>query len=99
VERRERNLGISTRGIRDFGDDRGYSPIDLVMASRGLDFDEAFGWLENIVDPSDIVINLKLKIPTLKAQDAAPIVANRSTKITVGSWGIKIGSWGIKGKW
>jgi hypothetical protein len=100
VEQRNQNLGISHRGIKDFGDDRGYSPIDLVMAARGLDFGEAYGWLEQLVDPSDIVIALKPKIPTLKARDAAPIVANRSTKITVGSWGIKIGSWGIKmGKW
>jgi Bifunctional DNA primase/polymerase, N-terminal len=62
IERRKRNLGISTRGIRDFGDDRGYSPIDLVMEARGLDFDKAFAWLEQLVDPSDIVINLKPKL-------------------------------------
>jgi Bifunctional DNA primase/polymerase, N-terminal len=96
VERRKRNLGISTRGIRDFGDDRGYSPIDLVMAARGLDFGQAYDWLENILDPSDIVINLRPKLRTLKARHPAPIAANRGTKITVGAWGIKIGSWGIK---
>jgi hypothetical protein len=67
IERRKRNLGISIRGIRDFGDDRGYSPIDLVVAARGLDFDEAYDWLEKLVDPCDIVINLRPKLTLARA--------------------------------
>jgi hypothetical protein len=50
-EHRDRNLRIHPKGIRDFGDDRGYTPIDLVVAAKGLDPDDkddrdtAFGFL------------------------------------------------------
>jgi hypothetical protein len=92
IERRKRNLGISTRGIRDFGDDRGYSPIDLVMAARGLDFGEAYDWLEQLVDPSDIVVNLRPKmIPTTKPK--IPTTTKHHGQIKVGAWGIKTGKW------
>jgi hypothetical protein len=33
-EERNPNLRISSQGIKDFGDGRGYSPLDLVMAAR-----------------------------------------------------------------
>jgi hypothetical protein len=46
LEERERNLKISGQGIRDFGDGRGYSPLDLVMAARAADLYEAFCWLD-----------------------------------------------------
>jgi hypothetical protein len=94
IEQRKRNLSISGRGIKDFGDDRGYSPIDLVMAARSCEFWDAHDWLEQLVDPSDILIDLRPKIPTLtNAKPAASIIANRSTKIAVGSWGIKKEKW------
>ena len=46
LEDREPNLKIHQTGIRDFGDGRTYSPIDLVMAKRGGSAFEAFCWLE-----------------------------------------------------
>ena len=33
----------------DFGDSRGYSPLDLVMAARSCSLSEAFEWLEQRV--------------------------------------------------
>lgn len=46
VEVRKRNLSITSEGIRDFGADEGYTPIDLVM--RALDYDQpaATAWLQ-----------------------------------------------------
>jgi hypothetical protein len=46
LEDREPKLKIHQTGIRDFGDGRAYSPIDLVMAKRGGSVFEAFCWLE-----------------------------------------------------
>jgi AAA domain len=43
---RESNLKITSRGIKDWGDDRGYTPIDLVMAALRIDLKEAFAWLD-----------------------------------------------------
>src|SRR5262249_17383502 len=36
---------ISSRGIVGFGTGKGYSPLDLVMASRACGLNEAFDWL------------------------------------------------------
>jgi hypothetical protein len=46
LAKRDFNLKISPLGIRDFGDDRGYSPLDLVMAARGVSLSEAVAWLD-----------------------------------------------------
>jgi hypothetical protein len=45
-EEREPNLKIHRSGIKDFGDGRTYSPIDLVMAARGVSLADAYLWLE-----------------------------------------------------
>src|SRR5206468_3958739 len=39
------NLKIHPKGIRDFGTDKGYTPIDLVMTALSVDLDRAFGFL------------------------------------------------------
>jgi hypothetical protein len=44
-EQRHLNLKIVPEGIRDFGGDRGYTPLDLVMAVCGCDLDTAFRFL------------------------------------------------------
>jgi hypothetical protein len=44
-EQRHRNLKISRLGIRDFGADQGYTPLDLVMTARECDLEEAFLFL------------------------------------------------------
>ena len=51
-ERRKPNLSFSAHGIRDFGDGRGYSPIDVVMAALRLSLDDALNWLGERVDPN-----------------------------------------------
>ncbi|MGE0602214.1 MAG: bifunctional DNA primase/polymerase [Xanthobacteraceae bacterium] len=45
INKRKLNLKIAPDGIRDFGDDKGYTPIDLVMASQGCDLDTAVSFL------------------------------------------------------
>jgi hypothetical protein len=44
-EKRHRNLKISPLGIKDFGADEGYTPLDLVMTADGCDLDTAFRFL------------------------------------------------------
>src|SRR5262245_25504877 len=51
-EKRKLNLKISGKhGIKDFGDGRGYSPIDLAMAARPCSLAEAYDWLRERVGP------------------------------------------------
>lgn len=45
VEQRSPNLSAISTGIRDFGTDQSYSPIDVVMAAQGWPFDHALQWL------------------------------------------------------
>jgi hypothetical protein len=45
IEKRDRNLKISPLGIKDFGDGRTYTPLNLVMAAKGCDLKTAFDWL------------------------------------------------------
>lgn len=42
---RSANLNFTTRGIRDFGDGRGYTPIDVVMEALHFERDDAYVWL------------------------------------------------------
>jgi len=46
LDKRDSNLKICSSGIRDFGDNRGYTPLDLVMAAKGIELKEAFDWLD-----------------------------------------------------
>jgi AAA domain/Bifunctional DNA primase/polymerase, N-terminal len=52
-ELKDRNLHLSMYhdGIKDFGETKGYSPIQLVMACLGLSFGEAVDWLRDRVLP------------------------------------------------
>src|SRR5262249_15698540 len=45
LEERRANLTIWAKGIVDLGKGKGYSPVDLVMASRACSLNEAFDWL------------------------------------------------------
>ena len=48
TEQRAYNLSITSKsGIKDFGDDRSYTPLDLVMTARTLDLSDAFAWLDD----------------------------------------------------
>jgi hypothetical protein len=46
-EKRHLNLKISPQGIKDFGADQGYTPLDLAMAACGCDLDTAFRFLSD----------------------------------------------------
>jgi hypothetical protein len=57
LAKRSANLSIAREGIKDFGDaDKGYTPIDLVMAALGTDLETAFRWLQERVAPGAIAI-------------------------------------------
>ena len=45
LKKRHLNLKIAPDGIRDFGADQGYTPLDLVMAACCCDLDTAFRFL------------------------------------------------------
>lgn len=56
LSKRATNLAIGPEGIKDCGEGRGYTPIDLVMAACGADLDSAFRWLQDRVSPQKPVI-------------------------------------------
>lgn len=60
---RATNLAISSEGIRDKGEEKGYTPLDLVMAACDADLDTAFRWLQERVAPAAPVI-LSAKVRT-----------------------------------
>ena len=51
VNDRNPNLKATGRGIVDFGADRSYTPIDVVMAARDCSFESAADWLGQYVRP------------------------------------------------
>jgi hypothetical protein len=55
-EKRKRNLSIVSEGIRDFGEGRTYSPVDLVMAARELDKLAALNWLLSKLPQEPLII-------------------------------------------
>ena len=77
LEERASNLKISGTGIRDFGDGRGYSSLDLVMAARACGLQEAFCWLEEKLLPpkEDIEIDLEACVRTQESPSIQPEVA------------------------
>jgi hypothetical protein len=58
LPKRALNLSIKPNGIKDFngGGDKGYTPLDLVMAACGADLDTAFRWLQDHVAPQKPVM-------------------------------------------
>jgi hypothetical protein len=73
LEERDLNLKISGRGIKDFGDDRGYSALDLVMAARSCSLFEAFEWLEQRVLPKRA--GIEVDWDNIANSDDAPSIA------------------------
>jgi hypothetical protein len=57
---RSRNLKIASKGIRDFGADAGYTPLDLVMAALGCDLEAAFAFLSERLGWGQVDISLPL---------------------------------------
>jgi len=58
---RATNLAIDRTGIKDCGEGKGYTPLNLVMAACDADLDTAFRWLQEHVAPAPL-INLTSKI-------------------------------------
>jgi hypothetical protein len=62
LSQRATNLAISPDGIKDCGEGRGYTPIDLVMCATGADLDTAFRWLQERVAPAaPIMLTARVK--------------------------------------
>lgn len=53
VQDRNPNLKVVPSGIVDFGADRSYTPIDVVMAARDCSFHAAAEWLQDFVRPEE----------------------------------------------
>jgi len=85
---RNLNLVISPKGIVDFGDNnKGYSPLDLVMKVRGCALSEAFTWLQERVEPDapgaavdfDAVLkSSQVESPSIAPLDGFPIPRHMS---------------------
>jgi hypothetical protein len=72
-EERNRNLKIVPNGIRDFGDDKGYTAINLVMATCECDLETAFNFLDEQLGWSgDDGVLLKLETLGLSESDENP---------------------------
>jgi hypothetical protein len=72
-EQRKPNLKISGKGIKDFGVDKGYSPLDLVMVARGRDLSAAYDWLsERVLPRSRVEIDFDAIIENAKAPSIDP---------------------------
>jgi hypothetical protein len=72
-EKRHLNLKIVPAGIRDFGADQGYTPIDLTMAACSCDLDTAFKFLaEKIGFGVDIDVSGLVPAQPESAQQAEP---------------------------
>jgi hypothetical protein len=61
-DERELNLKIHPKGIKDFGIDVGYTPIDLVMTVLGYDLDGAFAFLADKLGWNAAPITLHINI-------------------------------------
>jgi hypothetical protein len=83
LEERAPNLKISSTGIKDFGDGRGYSSLDLVMAARACSLQEAFCWLEEKLLPpkEDIEIDLEACVRAQESPPTQPEVAPQEEEI------------------
>jgi hypothetical protein len=66
---RSRNLKIVPAGIRDFGANVGYTPLDLVMATLGCDLDAAFGFLSQRLGWG--ATNIAIELPDASSKPAA----------------------------
>ena len=54
TELRKKNLSFHLTGIKDFGSDKRYTPLDIVLAVRSSGFHDAFDWLcERVKMPLD----------------------------------------------
>lgn len=67
---RKRNLSIQPSGIKDFGTEQTYSPLDLVMVANGVSLNDAYEWLKWLVQPED-VSGVVIRLDTAKGRPAS----------------------------
>lgn len=81
--KRATNLAIRHDGIKDCGENRGYTPLDLVMAACEADLETAFRWLQERVAPGKVVMlaSSTEKPATIREpeEDRAPVVKESLT--------------------
>lgn len=74
----DHNIGVSRKGIRDFGGDAGLTAIDLVMFAQNVSFQQAFSALQKILKMEPEVIEMTVNgvahgaPPALPAPDDSP---------------------------
>lgn len=71
TEKRKLNLKVHPDGIRDMGDDRGYSALDLVQEAFACDLDTAFSWLSDKLGRTAQVISLPLNTSPERVKETA----------------------------
>ena len=74
-EKRHLNLKIVLTGIRDFGADQGYTPLDLVMAALCCDLDAAWQYLSErlgFADDVPMITVIDAGAAATPAESAAP---------------------------
>lgn len=72
ISERNPNLKVVRSGIVDFGADRSYTPIDLVMCARDCSFDAAIEWLKPYLRPEAIGTEIALAPPAPPPAPLAP---------------------------
>jgi hypothetical protein len=84
VHQRKKNLSIQPSGISDWGSNERFSPIDLVMMTKGVDFDGAFTWLHKTLHGEEPAIELAPTHnfqPVADDEDTGGIVVDVSSMI------------------
>lgn len=82
--KRKRNLSIQPSGIKDFGVEVNYSPIDLVMCAKQISFNDAYEWLRGYITPPDAGgVVLALDITPRPHQPADPKSSPEATPAPV----------------
>jgi hypothetical protein len=69
LQERSPNLRISSLGIRDFGDGRTYTPIDLVMAAKACNFNAAVAFLDECLEWSKSTPKIDVEPPKASSQN------------------------------
>jgi hypothetical protein len=75
---RKRNLSIQPGGIKDFGTEQTYSPIDLVMVANSVSFGDAYEWLRMLIEPEDetgVVVNFEAMKDRIEKEQQAKAAA------------------------
>jgi hypothetical protein len=90
LEARDRNLKIMSKGIKDHGDGRTYSAIDLVMAARECDLTDAVGWLNEKLGLSIPDAEVETLLTEGKQPEASPEVPKAEAKDTRQESGVRL---------